>query len=63
MLFDFVSIKDGHLGLDNIARHRIELSPADEKPIHPAPYQAWSKERELDKKKMGRMLPQSFQAV
>lgn len=42
---------DGHLGQINFAIHQLELSPAEEKPMHSAPYRASPKAREFEKKR------------
>lgn len=50
MLLDFQVMYDDNLGSIKIAKHGIELSPSDTKPIHSAPYRADLKAPELKKK-------------
>lgn len=56
MLSDFGFTQEGHRGRINSAKHRIELSSADEKPIHSAPYQAGPKVRDFEKNEFDKML-------
>lgn len=49
IFYDFESLSDGHLGRANIAKHRIELSPADAERTHSALKTTTTKARELEK--------------
>lgn len=55
-LSDFKSMWDGHLGRVRNAKHWIGLSESDAKPINSSLYHTGPKARELEKKKIGKML-------
>lgn len=50
------SMWDEHFGKRFDAKLRIELCPPDAVPIHPAPYQASPRQRNLEKKDVGQMI-------
>lgn len=55
MLFQFKSMRDGHLGLGD-AKDRIELAPGDARWTHSALYHADSKEHEVEKNEINKIM-------
>lgn len=56
MLEEFQSMRDGNLGTIKAAKHRVELTPPNARPIHSVPYRAGLKARTFEKTEIDRLL-------
>lgn len=56
ILEKFETTCNGRLGRTSVAKHRKELEPPNQSPIHSTPYRAWSKAGEFEKQEVRQML-------
>lgn len=60
MLTNVQSMRDGDLKQINTAQNRVEETPKNTQPIHPAPYRAGPKAYEFDVEEIDKMLSQKY---